>query len=111
MPTYIGPRVPQWAITVDAQRASLGLRLVPLRGVNVIHRHVKMAAGDSARGQRPNLLSTQDMANVLEEFLHRKSVLEGLPGHEYSRLRNLYQALKTELTDENHEVGSNGRGT
>ena len=70
-----------------------------------------MAAEGAARGHRPDLLSTQDMANVLEEFLHRKSVLEGLPGHEYSRLMNLFQALKTELTDENPKLGGSGRGT
>ena len=54
-------------------------------------------------------LSMQGMASVLEEFLHRKSVLEGLPGHEYSRLRNLYEALNTELTNEN-PVQAKGSG-
>lgn len=51
----------------------------------------------------------QGMASVLEEFLHRKSVMEGLPGHEYSRLRNLYEALNTELTNEN-PVQAKGSG-
>jgi len=74
---------------------------------------VKMADEGESRVPCSAPLSTQDMASVLEEFLHRKSILEGLPGHEYSRLRNLYQALKAEMSA-NHmqgEAEGSGRGT
>lgn len=56
-------------------------------------------------------LSMQDMASVLEEFLQRKSVLEGLPGHEYSRLRNLYETLNKELNANPIRTKGSGHST
>ena len=58
----------------------------------------------------PSPISMQDMASVLEEFLRRKSVLEGLPGHEYSRLNSLYEAINTEVPDVDR-AKSGGSGT
>lgn len=98
------------AIPVDARRASSPSAPQP-RLITFIA--VKMADEGESRVPCPDQLSAQDMASVLEEFLHRKSILEGLPGHEYSRLRNLYQALKAEMSA-NHVQGQaegSGRST
>ena len=69
-----------------------------------------MADEGESRVPCPDQLSAQDMASVLEEFLHRKSILEGLPGHEYSRLRNLYQALKAEMSANHMQGQAEGSG-